>query len=345
MSENRLGICSTCQKNASKYRCPRCDSRFCCLECNLEHKRLTKCSGERDPATFVPKSKLVNHLNSDFNFLSGVERLINRKENGSHQVSNRAERNRLQLKRSLERAGINIKFAPPSNKKRRLNRTHYDKKSHLIKWSIEWCLHESSTSKDLTDEASENTIITHSHPESEPLEKIFRKLVEENSEMNSQVSKANIHAPDDMQFMIKSRKSRSKGFIYKKIEPSNSLSSCLRNSFVFEVPTIHVFTSTTQVHTESSYETSSSEQSDDSSSSSSCISDSEESSSDDELNELSNEKKANSPTQNVDTSSKLSSVKFQNEDDEDRRKNSDGSEASYSLPPLFGSYFQKQGQY
>lgn len=75
-------LCAICHVSAPKYKCPRCKTQTCSLACTKKHKSWASCSGERDPTTYLPPSKLrtpagVDH---DYNFLHGIERSLERKE-------------------------------------------------------------------------------------------------------------------------------------------------------------------------------------------------------------------------------------------------------------------------
>jgi hypothetical protein len=55
--KNRLGVCSICSQNESKYTCPGCLIPFCCVECSKKHKMDTNCTGKRDSTAFVDLAK------------------------------------------------------------------------------------------------------------------------------------------------------------------------------------------------------------------------------------------------------------------------------------------------
>ncbi|KAL8365175.1 hypothetical protein RB595_004129 [Gaeumannomyces hyphopodioides] len=73
-------LCGVCHVSAPKYRCPRCAARTCSLACVTRHKSRAGCSGARDPAAFVPASRLRTPagIDHDYNFLSAIERARDR---------------------------------------------------------------------------------------------------------------------------------------------------------------------------------------------------------------------------------------------------------------------------
>lgn len=75
-------LCTICHREPPKYRCPRCSVRTCSLPCTKKHKAWASCSGERDPAAFVPRQRLVTDagVDHDYNFISSIERAKERFE-------------------------------------------------------------------------------------------------------------------------------------------------------------------------------------------------------------------------------------------------------------------------
>ncbi|PAV79815.1 hypothetical protein WR25_06628 isoform B [Diploscapter pachys] len=55
-------LCAMCQKEAHKYRCPKCNMRTCCVTCSKEHKDKYNCDGVRGP--FQPVQKLSQFTTS-----------------------------------------------------------------------------------------------------------------------------------------------------------------------------------------------------------------------------------------------------------------------------------------
>lgn len=69
-------LCTICHVQPPKYKCPRCGVRTCSLPCTRKHKAWASCSGERDPASFVPRERLLTDsgVDHDFNFIRRIER-------------------------------------------------------------------------------------------------------------------------------------------------------------------------------------------------------------------------------------------------------------------------------
>jgi len=71
-------LCTICHIQTPKYKCPRCATRTCSLQCISKHKKWASCSGERDPTVYIPPSKLKTDagIDHDYNFLTKIERSI-----------------------------------------------------------------------------------------------------------------------------------------------------------------------------------------------------------------------------------------------------------------------------
>ncbi|KAL6706773.1 Box C/D snoRNA accumulation [Coniothyrium glycines] len=152
MSDQTLlsDLCSVCNTHKSKYRCPGCAARTCSLPCYKRHQQWAQCSGKRDPTKFVKKSQLVtpSGIDHDFNFLSGIERNLEKAEatasaTGAIPTSNatgRYHREAVNYHR-LQSAGVNVIRAPQGLSRQKENRSHQSstkKAKHNIIWTIEW---------------------------------------------------------------------------------------------------------------------------------------------------------------------------------------------------------------
>ncbi|KAL0940844.1 hit finger domain-containing protein [Colletotrichum truncatum] len=75
-------LCAICHIETPKYKCPRCTIRTCSLACTKRHKAWSSCNGIRDATAYVPPSKLKTPagVDHDYNFLSSIERAVQRSE-------------------------------------------------------------------------------------------------------------------------------------------------------------------------------------------------------------------------------------------------------------------------
>ncbi|KAH7414373.1 hypothetical protein DE146DRAFT_33441 [Phaeosphaeria sp. MPI-PUGE-AT-0046c] len=173
-------LCSICNTNASKYRCPGCSARTCSLPCYKRHQQWAQCSGQRDPTKFVKKSQLVTPagIDHDFNFLTGIERDIEKADKGlaenSHgsastsrswsqsQASQKGQTNY----QHLEAAGVQVIRAPKGLSRQKENKSHRSstKKStgsRNIMWTVEWL---DDRKKRMLTETSSTCQIALAHP-------------------------------------------------------------------------------------------------------------------------------------------------------------------------------------
>ena len=55
ISNNKLGPCEICAKKSAIYKCPKCETVTCSLECSKKHKKLKNfCDGIRNKTKYVP---------------------------------------------------------------------------------------------------------------------------------------------------------------------------------------------------------------------------------------------------------------------------------------------------
>ncbi|KAF2667446.1 hypothetical protein BT63DRAFT_480412 [Microthyrium microscopicum] len=167
MDSGVLGdLCSVCHTEQPKYRCPRCSTRTCSLECSQRHKKRAPCSGVRDPTAFIKKSDLATPqgVDHDYNFISGLERNLEKYDlrkiqprYGYGQPDQKARREQAKVnKTNHERkkfldasrsSGVKLLRAPAGmqraldNSSRVLKR---DTRSSVIVWTVEWLYEDGS---------------------------------------------------------------------------------------------------------------------------------------------------------------------------------------------------------
>lgn len=61
-STKEAPLCEICTKNPSKYKCPGCSIRTCCLSCVKAHKERTECTGKKQYNDVVPLSVFNDNL-------------------------------------------------------------------------------------------------------------------------------------------------------------------------------------------------------------------------------------------------------------------------------------------
>jgi hypothetical protein len=132
-------LTSTSNTNKHKYRCPGCSARTCSLPCYKRHQQWAQCSGQRDPTKFVKKSELVTPagVDHDFNFLSGIERNLEKAEKKVAGATSAGpppegqsirERAGVPYTRLAAAAGVTIIQAPKGLSRQNENKSHLSSK-------------------------------------------------------------------------------------------------------------------------------------------------------------------------------------------------------------------------
>ncbi|OCL07267.1 hypothetical protein AOQ84DRAFT_432231 [Glonium stellatum] len=146
-------LCSICNNNASKYRCPGCSARTCSLPCYKRHQKWAQCSGKRDPTKYVKRSQLATSagIDHDYNFIVGIERGVDRAEReaiergiGISDESRQGPTSGSNYEKHLQDAGVIIDRAPKGMSREKSNNTRFDKRKKRIIWTIEW-IHQDQT--------------------------------------------------------------------------------------------------------------------------------------------------------------------------------------------------------
>ncbi|KAJ5165872.1 hypothetical protein N7492_006168 [Penicillium capsulatum] len=163
-------LCSICHVNVPKYRCPRCSTRTCSLPCTRRHKLWSQCSGVRDPAAYLRRSELATEsaFDRDFNFITGIERALERGERdaenrgidlarGRTMENDEAEdstdpavgqkrkhpgqglvKGEAGFLRGAEAGGVKVIRAPKGMTRNKQNASRWHPKHKCLSWSIEW---------------------------------------------------------------------------------------------------------------------------------------------------------------------------------------------------------------
>ncbi|KAK2812906.1 hypothetical protein FQN50_000927 [Emmonsiellopsis sp. PD_5] len=158
-------LCTICHINPPKYKCPRCLTPTCSLPCSKRHKIWSQCSGVRDPAAYLKRKELAtpSAFDRDFNFISGIERFVERAERGAErrgvelrrdevgggddgEGDRRRKRVRKEqpvkgevaLMRGLETARVMVIRAPRGMSRAKMNLTGWNKKWRCLSWTVEW---------------------------------------------------------------------------------------------------------------------------------------------------------------------------------------------------------------
>jgi hypothetical protein len=118
--------------SAPKYKCPRCTTRTCSLECSKRHKIRAQCSGIRDQAAFITKGQLftAEAIDHDFNFLSSIERKVTEADGHGNVVSEKVRMPRRSKKwrnvafwNAVRNANVHVHRAPSGISREKENKS------------------------------------------------------------------------------------------------------------------------------------------------------------------------------------------------------------------------------
>ncbi|KAI5800006.1 hypothetical protein EDC01DRAFT_787127 [Geopyxis carbonaria] len=169
-------LCTYCHTSAPIYTCPACFARTCSVPCVNKHKLYRQCTGTRDPAAFVKRSKLMTAtgINRDFNFLTALERDITRREDAD--VSAPGARTEVQARRNrrgalealLRERGVTVRWAPWEGfEKAKVNQTKVHK--GRIWWTLEWVLLDAGGERVVEHRITDKTVVLSSFRDSKEL--------------------------------------------------------------------------------------------------------------------------------------------------------------------------------
>lgn len=170
-------LCSICHVSPPKYKCPRCNIQTCSLPCTKKHKAWSECSGQRDPTSYVRKSKLhtAAGVDHDYNFLHGIELSVERNEKLLVEDKGIVAREELRpltmqqvrwktgrdgrkrkvlvtqvlreakgrvfekfLAQRLKKLNVQILCAPLGMARQRENNTTFNRRTGRVNWQVEW---------------------------------------------------------------------------------------------------------------------------------------------------------------------------------------------------------------
>jgi hypothetical protein len=142
--------CEVCRVNFHKYKCPRCMTLTCSLDCCKTHKAASNCTGVRDKTKYVGKEEFdESQLLSDYRFLEEQQRLVEAAQRDS--LLNAASKPQQRSDSSswvssyfdnlakFARKQFNIKllYMPPNSTRHTNNKTKFNRQEVLISWSLE----------------------------------------------------------------------------------------------------------------------------------------------------------------------------------------------------------------
>ncbi|XP_065665945.1 box C/D snoRNA protein 1 isoform X2 [Hydra vulgaris] len=149
--------CEVCLKQDSKYTCPACKMKTCCLFCSKKHKNIKNCSGEREKVKYVARSDFNDmHLLNDLRFLEDVKRLVDNAHRDSKSKPNRRISKKLHLlQKAVKNRDCKLFRMAKGMQRWKENKTFYNVKEDALHWTIKFVF----------EEIYETVIVRHSEKE------------------------------------------------------------------------------------------------------------------------------------------------------------------------------------
>lgn len=265
-------VCTVCQTNEHKYKCPACGMKTCSLACVTRHKKQTECTGVVDQTKFIPKNELTEdsgYINRDYNFLlnfgrniqlsktdikSNAKNIFKRQYNNNYNNNNNRNSKRFKANSEQEEdqriAIVNNAYSnnPPTSIKRNntlviqlpqgmsrssSNKSGYDKKLQSFTWTVEWVLID--TNGDIKKTFLSYRLKEHlSLKDAVPMN-ILNNTIPEEEEGNNRIEK------NQLSFYLENVvnfNKPNKSII--QISPEDLISVALKDKIVLEFPTIYI---------------------------------------------------------------------------------------------------------
>ncbi|KUL83299.1 hypothetical protein ZTR_11363 [Talaromyces verruculosus] len=275
MSEESLlsQLCNICHINTPKYRCPRCSVRTCSLPCTRKHKTWSSCTGVRDPAAYLTRSQLETEasFDRDFNFITGIERRLERAErdaenrgieleheymvkktsennhagkkrkrgpNGDKQAP-RLVKGELGFVRAAEEAGVKLMRAPAGLSRRKMNHSRVHPKHKCLNWSVEWII--PSTGQKMVRPCLETTPLKEAYDRVFPVPKSdIDNIPTDEQKPSTENINENTNSHRSIYFYLHRHRAATNNIVLAPLQPSATLRDVLRGRSVLEFPTIYV---------------------------------------------------------------------------------------------------------
>lgn len=231
LSPKQAPLCEECRQNPSKYKCPGCSIRTCCLSCVKAHKEHTACTGKKQYNDVVPLSFFNdNLLLSDYNMLEDVKRVA---ESGRRFRFKTPPHFRLpfplkSLRSAASSRRTKLLFFSSGMSKREKNQTYYNYRKKYISWTIEWRF--GSTDVVLMDhgihESRSLVSVLENHLRPGPWKHQLRQFCEQ--------------PLDSLKLFIRKSPKGSKS-PFQELDLKSSIREQLANLVILEYPVIHVF--------------------------------------------------------------------------------------------------------
>lgn len=240
----------------SKYKCPGCQIVYCSLECSKKHKEIFKCSGERDPTTFISLGKFNDYtLNSDFRFLEEnknkkqyLQLMKSRKRMREPEDFRIGKKELFFIARAKDRNCF-LKILSEGMKRRNENRTQYISGQECFIWHTRFIFEKNLY--DLGEEIpKENIILKSLINENSNINDAYRNILQNINPIQrlqlqfyvtyKEENGTNVPIAEEPIFLLRAEGLSRPGRWFIQLDPTVSLRECLERRVIVENPDIHV---------------------------------------------------------------------------------------------------------
>jgi len=223
--------CEVCLEEVSKYTCPCCKMRTCSLDCVLEHKQKTGCSGQRNKTSFVARTEFNNiHLLNDYRLLEEAARIADNAKRDKKWKRGGFQRRPCQyLQKNVQKSGVTLYCMEEGMKRREENRSRYDYHKREIKWTVKFVFDD--IGKEVMEFSSEKEI----------LENILAKYIDkENALPENKIIYASYIQQETVAVFFRNECDFGENWMYNEVNHKKTLKQCLDQKSVLEYPEFHV---------------------------------------------------------------------------------------------------------
>lgn len=224
-----------CNFNIAKYTCPKCELKTCCLNCLNIHKKELNCDGIRDKTKYIPIKKITeSDLMKDYAFLENCTNYTAARKHDKIKRFTAYNRslpvNLSKLKAAANDRNIKLNFLLQNFEKHNKNTTHYDWKSKVIYWRIEWRFINANNCERVDERCDENETITN----------LIQKYFQINNSDNSALEYYQSKGLANVRILLKAEGIRFCRQRYHAMDLNKTLNDNLQRCTIVEYPVMYV---------------------------------------------------------------------------------------------------------
>ncbi|XP_047311591.1 box C/D snoRNA protein 1-like [Impatiens glandulifera] len=232
-SSKQSMACEECKLNPSKYKCPGCSLSSCSLPCVKAHKQRTGCTGKRQLTRFVPLSQFDDSLLlSDYHMLEETKRVTESSRRVRMKLWGNSHLEHPFSHGDIRKAALSrrtrLLFLPNGMSRRKENRSSFNYKLKLIKWTIEWRF-----------QSTDVVLIDHGVDENATLRSVVEKHLKPGP-WRHHLSKFCEDPIDDLKFLIR-KFAKGRTSSYRELDIDAPIRHQFEDLVILEYPMIQVY--------------------------------------------------------------------------------------------------------